>query len=66
MNNTETSTLGVRCLELVFCLVPIQMPFRVPGKGKVNKMILIVNHSDFRVALHGVFAHGAGSALRMD
>ena len=23
-------------------------------------MTLIVNHSDFKVALHGIFAHGAG------
>ena len=29
-------------------------------------MTLIVNHSDFKVALHGISAHGAGTAFRIE
>ena len=38
-------------------------PYYVPGK--VNKMTLIVNHSDFKVALDGISAHDAGTAFRI-
>ena len=54
--------------ELEFCsslfFAPLFKPYFVPGK--VNRMTLIVNHSDFGIALHGIFAHGAGAALRIE
>ena len=47
-----------------FFLLPLIKPYYVPGK--VNKMTLIVNHSDFKVALDGISAHDAGTAFRIE
>ena len=48
----------------LFFLLPLIKPYYVPGK--VNKMTLIVNHSDFKVALDGISAHDAGTAFRIE
>lgn len=34
--------------------------------GKVSEMTLMVNHNDFKVALNGISAHGAGTAFRLE
>ena len=50
-------------VQRVVFLQRIIKPYYVPGK--VNKMTLIVNHSDFKVALDGISAHDAGKAFRI-
>ena len=50
-------------MAFFFCS-PLVKPYYVPGK--VNKMTLILNHSDFKVTLDGISAHDAGTAFRIE
>ena len=45
--------------------LPALYPNAVSGAVNGYRMTLIVNHSDFKVALHGYFAHYAGTAFRI-
>ena len=45
--------------------LPALYPNAVSGAVNGYKMTLIVNHSDFKVALHGYFAHYAGTVFRI-
>ena len=50
--------------RVVFFLLLVIKPCYEPVR--FDFLTLIVNHSDFKVALHGISAHGAGTAFRIE